>query len=94
MTEGVQANKGQRRRAAKIRALSLRDGFACWYCNAVFAEESEVTLEHLCPASHGGPSHLSNLVLSCNPCNKEAGNLSVAEKVIKREKKRRKRGLA
>lgn len=74
----------------KIEALAQRDGMECWFCGAAFngAEDSRITIEHLVPKAHGGPDHASNLVLACKACNTEAGNRSVAEKVLIRERRR------
>lgn len=71
----------------QVKALIERDGNSCWFCGLDFSEwkDDRVTIEHLVPKAHGGPDHISNLVLSCEPCNKKAGTLSVAEKVDLRE---------
>lgn len=74
----------------QIEALATRDGLECWFCETGFlsTDSNEITIEHLCPVAHGGPNHVSNLVLACKPCNSEAGNRSIAEKVLIREMKR------
>jgi hypothetical protein len=72
---------GRRRRY--VTELLLRDGPLCFYCPTDVSEEA--TIEHMVPVAHGGPSHLSNLVLACVPCNRDAGHLSVAEKVRRRD---------
>jgi hypothetical protein len=73
-----------------IETLAARDGLECWFCENGFldVDSREITIEHLCPVAHGGPNHLSNLVLACPDCNQEVGHLSVAEKVLIREAKR------
>lgn len=73
-----------------ISDLSARDGLWCWFCETGFlsADSAEITIEHLVSKAHGGPDHQSNLVLACKPCNGEVGNLSVAEKVLIRDRKR------
>lgn len=68
--------------------IIARDGEGCWYCGQPFTDESPETTEHLVSRIHRGPDHLSNLVLSHEPCNLKAGNLSVAEKVRLREQMR------
>lgn len=83
--------KAGKKRLAIVEALVARDGPRCWYCIGELTGES-TTLEHLCPKAHGGPEHLSNLVLACKPCNLDARDRSIAEKVKLREKKRSKRG--
>lgn len=69
--------------------LIERDGCGCFYCNTFdFSVTSgKPTLEHLLSISDGGNNHLSNLVLACQPCNKEAGSLPIIEKVRLRERK-------
>lgn len=82
--------KGRVRLRHQIEALFARDGQFCWFCEIGFlsADSAEITIEHLVPKAHGGPNHQSNLVLACQPCNREAGHLSVAEKVALRDRKR------
>jgi len=85
-------NKGQ---SHQQTAIIARDGDGCWYCGKLFAEAAEgqvnfngpddATVEHLVSRTHGGPNHLSNLVMAHRKCNNEAGNLSVSEKVALRE---------
>lgn len=66
-------------------ALADRDGDTCWYCGHGWDIEHRQTVEHLVPIAHGGPNHMSNLVLACGGCNARAGHLSVAEKVRLRD---------
>jgi hypothetical protein len=74
----------------QIEALAARDGLFCWFCENGFlsVDSREITIEHLVSVAHGGPHHVSNLVLACPDCNGEAGLLSVAEKVMLRDAKR------
>ena len=69
--------------------LVERDGACCFYCGTFdfSASKGKPTLEHLLSISEGGNNHLSNLCLACEPCNKEAGNLPIIEKVKLREKR-------
>lgn len=71
----------------KGETIIKRDGPGCWYCGEEMTEDGprERTIEHMCPVTHRGPDHLSNLVLACNACNVAAGSVSVAEKVRLRE---------
>lgn len=73
-----------------IETIASRDGLECWFCERGFlsTDSREITVEHLCPRSHGGPDHLSNLVIACAPCNRAAGNQTVADKVRLRERMR------
>jgi HNH endonuclease len=73
-----------------IMDIAMRDGLECWFTGQKFtcADDSRITVEHLCPRAHGGPDHMSNLVLATQKANQMAGNLSVALKVRLREKLR------
>lgn len=51
------------------RLISSQRG-RCWWCGKV-AEPFEV--DHRIPLARGGDSSLSNLVLSCRPCNRSKG---------------------
>ncbi|QCG95017.1 HNH endonuclease [Azospirillum sp. TSA2s] len=82
-TVGDRAKRQGGKRAQRIRALTERDGCACWFCGEALG--NDITLEHLVAVAHGGPDHLSNLVLAHQACNQRADHLSVAEKVRLRE---------
>lgn len=75
-----------------VRTLIERDGAFCFYCADQFTETLKPTREHLVPITAGGPNHLSNLFLACEPCNVEAGHMSAPEKIRLRDRKRRGRG--
>jgi len=70
-----------------IAAIMDRDGCSCWFSGVIFSgpDDDRITIEHLCPISHGGPNHVSNLVLATEEMNRKAANLSVSEKVRMRE---------
>lgn len=56
--------------------LLVKHGYLCAYCG----EKSDYyEVEHLTPVSRGGSSRISNLVLSCEPCNKAKGNMTCEE---------------
>ena len=63
----------QERRSKKrsiIEKIILRDRFfCCKMCGVVFADFSEVSIDHIKPLSKGGGNDLSNLQLCCAPCN-------------------------
>lgn len=82
--------KGRVRLRHQIEAIAARDGLECWFCENGFLtiDSREITIEHLVAVAHGGPNHISNLVLACPDCNSEAGHLSVSEKALMREAKR------
>ncbi|PVX84320.1 HNH endonuclease [Paraburkholderia unamae] len=81
---GVEAVKRPPKVSAYVRALLKRDGDACFYCAQPMSEEDR-TVEHLVARSHGGPNHLSNMVLAHRLCNANAGHLSAMEKIRLRE---------
>ena len=82
-TAKVHYNSG--RPTPVIRTLIDRDGDACFYCFEPFGEERRRTREHLVASTHGGPHHISNMFLACEPCNVEAGHLSAPQKIKIRE---------
>ncbi|WP_343743125.1 HNH endonuclease [Herbaspirillum huttiense] len=64
----------------RLAAIRERDGGTCFFCLEPVAVEEE-SEEHLVPATHGGPNHISNLFLAHKLCNAEAGHLSAPEKI-------------
>lgn len=71
------------KRSPKVRTLLERDGGNCFYCREPLGDD--ITVEHLVSRAHGGPNHISNLVLAHGQCNHAAGHLSAAEKVAIRD---------
>jgi 5-methylcytosine-specific restriction endonuclease McrA len=53
--------------------IYLRDDHTCQYCGQHF-DKRDLTLDHVLPASKGGPKTWSNVVTSCRPCNQRKGN--------------------
>ncbi|OFC59269.1 HNH endonuclease, partial [Acidithiobacillus caldus] len=51
-------------------------GRKCAYCDA---EHVPLTIDHIHPRSRGGADRVSNLTLSCFPCNQRKSNRDVAE---------------
>ena len=51
------------------RNLLRRDDYSCQYCGRKPAV-SELTVDHIQPRSHGGPSTWENCVLACQSCNR------------------------
>ncbi len=80
--------KRARKTASRYTDLVVRDGEACFYCGTKLTQAS-ATIEHLLARVHGGPDKIENLVLACAPCNKQAGNRPVAEKVRLRDHRRK-----
>lgn len=85
---GTSWSAGVRGRRTKtgplIRTLLDRDGDRCFYCHAPTSDDDR-SVEHLVSVAHGGPNHISNLVLAHRACNERAGHLSAMEKVRMRE---------
>ena len=69
------------------KQLIARDGCECFYCGDE-KEDFELTIEHVLCLIHGGNNRMENMVLACKPCNQEAGNKSIFEKIILRDQKR------
>ncbi|AZY49614.1 HNH endonuclease [Bordetella avium] len=70
-----------------IRTLLERDGDRCFFCHEHTSDDDR-SAEHLVPVAHGGPNHISNLVLAHRACNARAGHLSAMEKIRIRDQSR------
>lgn len=77
---GVKPTKRKPIADGKIRAIVARDGSLCFYCRDPIPDD-EFSIEHLVARAHGGPNHLSNMVLAHRRCNVYVGHLSAAEKI-------------
>jgi 5-methylcytosine-specific restriction endonuclease McrA len=53
--------------------IYIRDHYTCQYCRKKFAHK-ELTLDHVLPASQGGPKTWTNVVTACRPCNQTKAN--------------------
>ena len=51
----------------------------CTYCQI---QEVPLQIEHIQPRSRGGTNRISNLCLSCGPCNQKKGNRSIQEFLV------------
>lgn len=61
----------------EIREYILeRDGRQCAYCGA---ENMPLQIEHIIPKSRGGHNRVTNLTVSCGPCNQAKGAQTAAE---------------
>ena len=77
---GRPINHGRKTTYKKEKTKLLkRDGVNCFYCGEWLRED--ITIEHLISLSSGGKNILSNMVLSHEQCNQDAGNLTIIEKV-------------
>lgn len=78
-------NGKPKRKARRIKGenrknvLLNRDGGDCFYCGKPL--NGDITEEHLLSLVSGGNNSYGNLVLAHASCNKNVGNISVAEKV-------------
>lgn len=84
----AKADVKHQNRGVVVRTLIERDGNLCFYCGTPF-EETRPTKEHLVPITAGGPDHIGNIFLSCEPCNRDVGHKSAPEKIRYRDLKRR-----
>lgn len=65
-----QSRRGSRKkRALRKQIRGILGTGRCCFCDT----ERAGTLEHVVPLSLGGTWHISNLRLSCSPCNQERG---------------------
>lgn len=72
--EGVEYQQGQLA-GYEVRAYVLLKGnHQCAYCDA---REVPLELDHIQPRSQGGSNRVSNLILSCHPCNQRKGNQDI-----------------
>lgn len=51
----------------------IRDNYTCQYCHIKFAHK-ELTIDHVLPASQGGPKTWTNVVTACRQCNQIKAN--------------------
>lgn len=51
----------------------------CCYCGAKIKTEGDASLDHLVPRARGGINSPSNLVLSCETCNRLKGDKHILE---------------
>lgn len=82
----VRAQKrGQRHESYTLREIAERDGWRCHLCGKKVpdrkyaARDTDPTIDHLIPQSHGGDDIKSNVALAHNRCNWERGNQGAAQ---------------
>lgn len=57
----------------KIKQRLLKNHPYCRWCD-VWLDKNSATLDHVIPLARGGSNGTNNLVLSCEPCNREKGD--------------------
>lgn len=72
------------KKQVNVQALLQRDGDKCFLCGCSLGDD--ITRDHLVPVAHGGPNHISNLVLMHRACNVAVGHMPVMQKILMRER--------
>lgn len=57
------------------RNIMVRDSYTCVYCG----DRSQLTIDHVIPASRGGKNTFENCVTACRPCNHRKGRRTPTE---------------
>jgi 5-methylcytosine-specific restriction endonuclease McrA len=60
----------------------IRDSYTCQYCG-FHGNYKELTLDHVLPASKGGPKSWDNIVTACGPCNTKKADKTIREARMK-----------
>lgn len=80
--------KKRSKRHQRRHTVGERDGWGCAYCRTPTecghgacnpAAPVPATLDHVLPKARGGTDRLSNMVISCGPCNSEKGDGDAAD---------------
>ena len=51
----------------------------CWYCGEVFADKSQLTIDHVFPRSKGGTNDIDNIIMVCKHCNSSKRDTDLLE---------------
>lgn len=62
----------------KEKIFKERKFLPCCFCDRLL-QFYEATIEHIIPASKGGPSIMENLTISCRDCNSNRSSMSFNE---------------
>ena len=81
---GVEYQQGQLQGYEVREYLLEKWGRKCAYCDA---SDRRLEVDHIWPKSRGGSNQVSNLVISCEPCNQAKGNRP-AQKFLAHDQKR------
>lgn len=100
LTLGIVEKQARKAKSRPVKdrmmgALLTRQDNACFYCGCLLSRGVDnglgsaalASFEHIVPLNKGGPDTLDNMVAACEPCNRDAGSLSVYEKVLLREER-------
>jgi 5-methylcytosine-specific restriction endonuclease McrA len=79
-------NMGSKDRRRRKQTLLQRYGNVCYYCGCVTGKDN-LQMDHIVPRSRGGTNAVSNLVLSCESCNKVKSNKFLLPEEVKQRKK-------
>lgn len=88
----VKKRPGGQQRQNLVRALFERDGDECFYCGRPLGDD--ITVEHILSKVHGGKGTRENCALAHEACNQAVDDLSIAEKIRRRDEMRAARGCA
>ena len=58
------------------KSILIRDNFTCQYCGY---SGGDLTVDHIVPKHHHGPSSWENLVCCCRKCNTKKGSKSAVQ---------------
>ena len=73
---GVEYQQGELHGYEVREYLLEKFNHTCAYCNKT---DVPMEIEHINPRSRGGSNRISNLTLSCRPCNQKKGNQTASE---------------
>jgi 5-methylcytosine-specific restriction endonuclease McrA len=73
---GVEYQQGELHGYEVREYLLEKFNHTCAYCNKT---DVPMEIEHINPRSRGGSNRISNLTLSCRPCNEKKGNQTASE---------------
>ncbi len=65
------------------RTVFARDEYTCQYCGTV---AKDLTIDHVIPKRHGGPSAWDNLVTACRRCNMKKSDKMLSQTSMKLSK--------
>ena len=69
--------------AKDIRALFIKQGNECVYCETKLTIDSDWNIDHIIPIAKGGENHIDNIQITCASCNKKKSTLSHKEYLMK-----------